>query len=180
MPIIYSNLRLPLAFIAFGNSRHAKEFQKVPLSRCFCWHCPLPSKRNSPTVTNADDTIAITGYTGSGGDVVIPATITGLPVTSIGSLAFWANSTLTNVTLPDSVTIIGDRAFTGTALICISIPNSITNIGEDVFADCLNLTNDNGGCSKIHLIAALMVEYYLTKARPHLFNIPEMAFQTPI
>ena len=33
-------------------------------------------------------TITITGYTGPGGDVAIPSEISGLPVTSIGSLAF--------------------------------------------------------------------------------------------
>ena len=32
--------------------------------------------------------ITITGYTGSGGDVILPDTINGLPVTSIGASAF--------------------------------------------------------------------------------------------
>ena len=33
--------------------------------------------------------IRITGYTGTGGAVVIPATINGMPVTEIWSNAFW-------------------------------------------------------------------------------------------
>ncbi len=45
--------------------------------------------------TNDDNTITITGYTGSGGDVTIPDTINGLPVTSIGSYAFYQCSSLT-------------------------------------------------------------------------------------
>src|SRR5438445_6062883 len=40
-------------------------------------------------VTNDDNTITITGYTGPGGDVTIPNTINGLPVTFIGDYAFY-------------------------------------------------------------------------------------------
>ena len=60
------------------------------------------------TVTN--QTVTITGYTGTNGVVAIPSTINGLPVTSIGDNAF-GNSGLTNITIPNSVTSIGDEAF---------------------------------------------------------------------
>jgi hypothetical protein len=40
-------------------------------------------------------------------DIVIPSTYNGLPVTSIGEDAFTGRSSLTSVTIPDSVTIIG-------------------------------------------------------------------------
>jgi hypothetical protein len=40
------------------------------------------------TWTTNNGAITITGYTGSGGVVTIPATITRLPVTSIGASAF--------------------------------------------------------------------------------------------
>ena len=39
--------------------------------------------------TNDDNTITITGYTGSGGDVTIPDTIDGFSVTSIGDDTFY-------------------------------------------------------------------------------------------
>ena len=58
-----------------------------------------------------------TAYTvvgvGSTGDtnIVIPATYNGLPVTSIGSGAFSGCRSLTSVTIPDSVTSIGEYAF---------------------------------------------------------------------
>ena len=49
--------------------------------------------------TTTNGAITITGSTGSGGAVTIPDTINGLPVTSIGDLAF-AFSSLTNVVIP--------------------------------------------------------------------------------
>ena len=44
-------------------------------------------------------------------DIVIPSTYEGLPVTSIGSMAFFNYSSLTGVVIPDSVTSIGASAF---------------------------------------------------------------------
>ena len=61
--------------------------------------------------TNADDTLTITNYTGPGGAVDVPATINGLPVTSIGYIAFYDCTNLTSVTIPSSVTSIGEEAF---------------------------------------------------------------------
>ena len=61
--------------------------------------------------TTNNGTITITKYTGSGGDVTIPSTINGLPVTSIGFGAFQGCSSLTSVTLGNSVTSIGINAF---------------------------------------------------------------------
>ena len=45
------------------------------------------------------------------GELVIPSSYQGKPVTSIGSSAFYSCGKLTSVTIPDSVTSIGDRAF---------------------------------------------------------------------
>jgi hypothetical protein len=41
----------------------------------------------------------------------IPPSIDGIPVTAIGEQAFYHYSSLTGITLPDSVTAIGDGAF---------------------------------------------------------------------
>ena len=61
--------------------------------------------------TTNNGTITITRYTGSGGDVTIPDTINGLPVTSIGDEAFSDFTSLTSVTIPASVTNLGSWAF---------------------------------------------------------------------
>ena len=75
------------------------------------------------------------------GELVIPNTIDGKPVTSIGDSAFDGTS-LTTISLPDGVTSIGRKAFDGCrSLISISIPNSVASMGNYAFADCINLTN---------------------------------------
>jgi hypothetical protein len=49
---------------------------------------------------------------------------------------------LTSVSIPDSVTKIGDRAFAGcTSLTSISIPDSVTSIGDSAFDGCTSLTS---------------------------------------
>jgi hypothetical protein len=64
--------------------------------------------------TNADGiTLTITGYTGPGGVVTIPININGLVVSSIGDLAFANDTSLTGVTIPNSVNSIGGAAFYG-------------------------------------------------------------------
>ena len=48
----------------------------------------------------------------------------------------------TNYTIPNSVTTIGEGAFSGCdSLTSINIPNSVTTIGEDAFSDCISLTS---------------------------------------
>lgn len=59
-------------------------------------------------------THTITGYTGNGGYLVIPSTIGGLSVTTIGAYAFYSdegNYTITGVRIPSSVTTIYGGAF---------------------------------------------------------------------
>ena len=67
-------------------------------------------------------------------DVVIPSTIGGYPVTSIGRFAF-SNNQLTSVTIPSSVTTIGRFAFENNQLTSVIIPSSVTSIGDSAFFD---------------------------------------------
>ena len=63
-------------------------------------------------------------------------------VTSIGEGAFADCSSLTSVTIPDGVTSIGIEAFAYcSSLTSVTIGNSVTSIGESAFVGCSSLTS---------------------------------------
>lgn len=85
-----------------------------------------------------EESVRITGYTGPGGDVVIPDTIEGARVTSIDYSAFYG-APIASVVIPDSVTFIGDGAFGScTSLTSVTVGNGVTEL-YDTFVCCFNL-----------------------------------------
>ncbi len=76
------------------------------------------------------------------GDLVIPATLGGCPVTGIGDYAFEGCGYLTGVTIPSGVKAIGDGAFSDCmSLAAMTIPNGVTAIGDYAFDGCTDLAN---------------------------------------
>ena len=63
-------------------------------------------------------------------------------VTTIGNYAFYDCDSLTSVTIPDSVTTIGYSAFADcSSLTSVTIPDSVTTIGKYAFEYCSSLTS---------------------------------------
>ncbi len=86
------------------------------------------------TVTDGEATITAVAYSISG-DVVVPSTLGGFPVTSIGDYAFYMHFDITSIEIPYGVTSIGDYACYWTGIKSIEIPASVTSIGVYAF-DC--------------------------------------------
>jgi len=114
--------------------------------------------------TVSGSNVTITGYGGTGGDIVIPDAISNMPVTAIGDSAFYNRGfasvalgtnvvvigvhafenchDLTKMIIPDSVVDIRDRAFLGCALLqSLVVGSSVTNIGNEAFAYATGLRN---------------------------------------
>lgn len=97
-------------------------------------------------ITNANNTITITDYTGPGGAVTIPGTINGRTVTHLDHSAFWVNdgetNLLTRVMIPNSIKEIGSWAFGRcSSLTQVVIGSGVTNIGVGAFGACSSLTS---------------------------------------
>lgn len=81
------------------------------------------------------DNDSLDGYSGAGGDVVVPDTIQGCPVTVIGSNAFSSSDTITSLTFPESVRQLeGSVGGWCSSLTGISLPRSLQVIGDGCFS----------------------------------------------
>lgn len=102
----------------------------------------LPGATNAQFEYTVDNgSVSVTAYTGADVDVIVPNTIEGLPVASIGPSAFLMRTNLIRVTLPEGVTNIGSYAFSGcTGLTNVTIPDSVVELGRQAFEGCAGLT----------------------------------------
>ncbi|MDE6729276.1 MAG: leucine-rich repeat protein, partial [Oscillospiraceae bacterium] len=88
--------------------------------------------------------------TSAEGEIMIPATIQGLPVTSIGMGAFEYCSSLETVIIPESVVTISEEAFWRcSALKAVTISENVVNIELNAFFGCSaleSITIQNPDC----------------------------------
>lgn len=95
-----------------------------------------PTSDYTYTITK-NNTVTITGYTGSDTVLTVPATLDGSPVTEIAADAFAEQTKLTSVTLPDGLEKIADDAFFNcTSLKTLALPDSVTSLTGAAFSGC--------------------------------------------
>ncbi len=85
------------------------------------------------------ESVTITYYNGQDTEIVIPSAIKGYTVSAIGGLSFgWCKAT--NITIPESVAVIEDRAFTNCEnLHTVTFNTKDVSIGSDAFFSCFKL-----------------------------------------
>lgn len=116
---------------------HASSLLGLCLALSFA---PLPSSAltqgDYTYTTNVLGQATITGFNKNyNGTLLIANTLSGCPVVSIGTNAFYLCTALTSVTFPSGVTEIGASAFGGCySLTSVTIPNTVTNIGSASFS----------------------------------------------
>lgn len=108
-------------------------------------------------------------------------------VTSIGYSAFGDPGyynvfhNLKSVSIPNSVTSIGDRAFYNcTGLTDITIPNSVTSIGQSAFRECTSLTSVTIGNSVTNIgnfafLYTPLENIYALRTDPAAYNCSDTA-----
>lgn len=75
-------------------------------------------------------------------EIVIPSTHFGIPVTQILSEGFKGAKNMVSITIPDSITSIGDSAFLAcSSLESVVIPYRVTSIKYETFRGCTSLTS---------------------------------------
>lgn len=113
----------------------------------------------------------ITGYSGTAFAGELPASIGGVPVTTIGDAALSSlDCPLYFVRVPEGVTTIGDSAFSHSHLLGITFPSTLKAIGTSAFAwavNCMPFWAENNGVEVIgaHAFEATDI--------PSIFYIPE-------
>ena len=78
------------------------------------------------------------------GDIIIPQTLGGIPVSKIGDMAFYYCEEITSVTIYDNITSIGESAFAFCgALSEVILPDTIEEIADKTFNMCVGLSKVN-------------------------------------
>lgn len=114
------------------------------------------------------------------GPIVIPETLGGVPVTTIGDKAFYYCTRISSVKLPSTVNKIGNGAFDGcSSLTSVNIPNGVTFIGDHAFSECAMLTSvtlpnsvvtiEDCAFSNCSSLTSVNIPSHITSINAHLF-----------
>lgn len=97
-------------------------------------------KKNGFSFDVGEKGVTVVSYTGKAKKVRIPAKVDSLPVTKIKNECFWQVRTMTSLSIPDSVTEIGESAFNEcTGLRELVLPKELKRLGSSAFWYCTNL-----------------------------------------
>ena len=112
---------------------------------------PTITAKAQNTYTNTDgiwdyssngEVVTIYNYTGTKTELSIPDMIDGLPVTYLEAVFFDSGSNPTSVTIPDTVSIVGNLTFCRCGnLVNVTMGKGVTFIGDNAFNGCTNLTS---------------------------------------
>ena len=94
------------------------------------------------------------------GDITVPATLGGYPVSEVGNYAFYSCGSITSIAIPEGVKAIGGNAFYNcSSLTNISIPDSVTQIRADAFRMCNPELYDTATIDNIKLVDGWVVGF---------------------
>lgn len=138
---------LVLILLAANSLAHAWDFGAYTSSGHFLYYRIRPENVWTVEITYPNDTMprwnGYYGFTKPYGNLVIDSAVTHnghtYTVTAIDPYAFYECDNLTSVSIPNSVTHIGEEAFSYTGLTSVSIPYSVSSMGAGAFSNCSNL-----------------------------------------
>ena len=81
----------------------------------------------------------ITGYTGTETVLIVPESVSGITVTGIGDSAFEKNTRITEITLPNTCTYVGNSAFKNCTNLRKINASGVVSVKKDAFWRCRNL-----------------------------------------
>ncbi len=135
----------------FGNCGRLTEINVDPANETYCSaDGVLYNKAQAELlfcpIRKTGELVIIEGVTSIGEGALSDCSLTSVTipasVTSIGDEAFQWCGGLTSITIPAGVTSIGENAFSGCkSLTSITIPDSVTSIGDEAFSGCWDLTS---------------------------------------
>ncbi len=99
-------------------------------------------------------------------------------ITAIGDNVFYGCVSLSSIVLPSSVTSIGNGAFAGAGLTSIDLGDKVAAIGENAFADCDKLTSITGTAELAAIAELAFARVALIEVSlPAIATIGERAFE---